>query len=351
MMKNGTHIPTINSDQAIPVSPQEKQELVAIKEQFTSCLHAIMENNKQTHARFDLEKVWPKTNNLDELYGQLSDMKQCLDSFRPISPDTIKDMQALWDMQYTYESNRIEGNSLTLDETMHVIEKGLTIGGKPLNDHLEAINHQEAIQFVRDLSEQSTGFNERALLSIHQLILQGIRERDAGVYRKQPVFIFQSDGTRHEFPQAFILNKLMEDYFIFYDENKDTMHPVEMAAHLHQQLVNIHPFIDGNGRASRLVMNLHLLRHGYPISIIDSEITKRQEYYRILGDYQSVQQGTQQGTQQGVEDGNSEPFQLFVAQKVKDSLFEYLNFLSADQNDDATDKGYLFFKTIQHYLD
>jgi Fic family protein len=347
MMKNGTHIPTINSDQPIPASPQEKQELVDIKERFTSCLHAIMENNKQTNARFDLEKVWPATQNLDELYDQLSDMKKCLDSFRPISSDTIKDMQALWDIQYTYESNRIEGNSLTFDETMHVIEKGLTIGGKPLNDHLEAINHQDAIQYVRELSSQSNDFCERDLLSIHQLILKGIRERDAGVYRKQPVFVVKSDGTRHEFPQAFLLNKLMEDYFIFYDENKDTMHPVEMAAHLHQKLVNIHPFIDGNGRSSRLVMNLHLLKHGYPISIIDSEMSKRQEYYRILGSYQ----GRQQDRQEGIDEGDSEPFQLFVAQKVKDSLFEYLNFLSADQNDDATDKGYRFFKTIQPYLE
>ena len=339
MMKNNTHTPELTK----PASPDEKQELVAIKDHFNSFLRSIMEQNNKTTARFDLSKVWPETNNLDELYDQLSDLKQCLDSFRPISPDTIKDMQALWDIQYTYESNRIEGNSLTFDETMHVIEKGLTIGGKPLNDHLEAINHQEAIQYVRGLSSQSSDFCERDLLSIHQLILQGIRERDAGVYRKQPVFVVKSDGTRHEFPQAFLLNKLMEDYFIFYDENKDTMHPVEMAAHLHQKLVNIHPFIDGNGRSSRLVMNLHLLKHGYPISIIDSEMSKRQEYYRILGDFQ--------GEGQSVDGGDSRPFQLFVAQKVKESLFEYLSFLSADQNDDASDKGYRFFKTIQPYLE
>jgi Fic family protein len=336
MMKNNLHRP----DSLTPNSLEDKQELSAIKERFNSFLQAIMEQNNKTNARFDLEKVWPKTNTLDVLYEQLSDLKQCLDSFRPISPDTIKDMQSLWDIQYTYESNRIEGNSLTFDETMHVIEKGLTIGGKPLNDHLEAVNHQEAIHYVRELSSENSDFDERDLLSIHQLILKGIRERDAGVYRKQPVFVVKSDGTRHEFPQAFLLNKLVENYFIFYNENKDTMHPVEMAAHLHQKLVNIHPFIDGNGRSSRLVMNLHLLKHGYPISIIDSEMNKRQEYYRILGDYQG-----------GEHDGDSQPFQLFVAQKVKDALFEYLNFLSADQNDDATDKGYYFFKRVQPHLE
>ena len=115
-------------------------------------------------------------------------------------------------------------------------------------------------------------------------------------------------------------------------------HPVEMAAHLHQRLVNIHPFIDGNGRTSRLVMNLHLLKHSYPISIIDSEMDKRQAYYRILGGYR------------GVAEGDSKPFELFVAQKVKDALFEYLQFLSADQNDDARDKGHYFFKKIAPHL-
>ena len=326
----------------IPVTPEEKQALAGIKETFKSSLLSIMEKNNQLNAKFDLAAVWPETDDLPTLYSQLSDLKHCLDSFRPIAPETIMDMEGSWDIQYTYESNRIEGNSLTLDETLHVIEKGLTIGGKPLNDHLEAINHQDAIHYIRDLVEgnaaRNNQFSERTLLNIHNLILKGIRDRDAGSYRRQPVYILQSDGKRHEFPDAYLLPKLVEDYFIFYNENKVTMHPVEMAAHLHQRLVNIHPFIDGNGRTSRLVMNLYLLQQGYPITIIDSEMDKRQEYYRILGEYQSV------------SDGDSKPFELFVAQKVKDALFEYLQFLSADQNDDAKDKGYFFFKKIAPHL-
>ena len=326
----------------IPVTPEEQQALAGIKDTFKSALYAIMQQNKQLNATFDLATVWPETDHLPTLYSQLSDLKQCLDSFRPITPETIMDMQALWDIQYTYESNRIEGNSLTLDETLHVIEKGLTIGGKPLNDHLEAINHQEAIHYIRDLVERNTTrsspFTEHTLLTLHHLILKGIRDRDAGSYRRQPVYILQSNGNRHEFPAAYLLPKLVEDYLIFYNEKKSTMHPVEMAAHLHQRLVNIHPFIDGNGRTSRLVMNLHLLQQGYPITIIDSAMDKRQEYYRILGEYQSV------------SGGDSKPFELFVAQKVKDALFEYLQFLSADQNDDAKNKGYYFFKKIEPYL-
>ncbi|MCU7882543.1 MAG: Fic family protein [Candidatus Thiodiazotropha sp. (ex Lucinoma aequizonata)] len=331
-----------NTDPLIPVTPAEQQVLSGIKKTFKSLLHTIMENNNQLNAKFDLATVWPETDDLPTLYSQLTDLKHCLDSFRPIAPETIMDMQESWDIQYTYESNRIEGNSLTLDETLQVIEKGLTIGGKPLNDHLEAINHQDAIHYIRDFVEGGDGrdsqLTERTLLNIHNLILKGIRDRDAGSYRRQPVFILQSDGKRHEFPDAYLLNKLVEDYFIFYNENKDTMHPVEMAAHLHQRLVNIHPFIDGNGRTSRLVMNLHLLQQGYPITIIDSEMDKRQEYYRILGEYR------------GVAEGDSKPFELFIAQKVKDTLFEYLQFLSADQNESAEDKGYTFFKKIEPYL-
>jgi Fic family protein len=326
-------------DILVPITPDEKKKLADIKSDFNALLHSIMEKSKQLNTKFDLYQIWPETNDLETLYVQLTDLKRCLDSFRPISHATIQDMQNTRDIQYTYESNHIEGNSLTLDETLHVIEKGLTIGGKPLNDHLEAINHQDAIHYIRELSNRGAEFNERTLLNIHALILKGIRERDAGNYRKQPVFILQSTGKRHEFPDTYLLPKLIEDYFIFYNENKDKMHPVEMAAHLHQRLVNIHPFIDGNGRTSRLVMNLHLLKHGYPISIIDSEMEKRREYYRILGAYQSV------------AEGDSKPFELFVGQKVKDALFEYLQFLSADQNEDGKDKGYYFFKRIKSYLD
>jgi len=201
-----------------------------------------MDASKQLNAKFDFARVWPVTKDLPTLYDQLSDLKRGLDSFRPIAPATIQDMQEIWDIQYTYESNCIEGNSLTLDETQHVIEKGLTIGGKPLNDHLEAINYQEAIHYIRDLADRNCAFNERALLHIHALILKGIRDRDAGRYRRQPVYILHSDGKRREFPDAYLVPKLVEDYFIFYNENQGGMHPVKMAAHLHQRLVDIHPF-------------------------------------------------------------------------------------------------------------
>jgi len=132
---------------------------------------------------------------------------------------------------------------------------------------------------------------------------------------------------------------LMEDFFVFFNENKNTLHPVEMAAHLHQKLVNIHPFIDGNGRTSRLVMNLYLFQHGYPVTVIDSEMSKRKEYYTVLSNYRGVISG-----------GDSKPFQLFVAQKTKESLIEQLNFFSQDGTDEGKEKGYQFFKKVEGLL-
>jgi Fic family protein len=227
----------------------------------------------------------------------------------------VKNLNKELDIKYTYESNCIEGNSLTLGETDQVINTGLTIGVKPLVDHLEAINHQEAIQYIRELAKDEIELSEREIKNVHSLILKGIQDEHKGQYKKQPVFVMQQDGSKHEFPQPYILPKLMEDFFLFFNENKNTLHPVEMAAHLHQKLVNIHPFIDGNGRTSRLIMNLYLFQHGYPVTVIDSEMSKRKEYYTVLSNYRGVISG-----------GDSKPFQLFVAQKAKESLIEQLNF-------------------------
>ncbi|EPJ44127.1 MAG: hypothetical protein OFPII_37010 [Osedax symbiont Rs1] len=310
--------------------------LGAWKDNFNSLLFEIMEKKGQNKAEINLFELWPVTEVLTELYSQLSEMKACLDSFRPLNPSMLKNYNDILDVRYTYESNGIEGNTLTLSETSQFLNTGLTIGGKPLNDHLEVINHQEAIHYIREIAKNEKPLSERVIQNVHSLILKGIQEQDAGQYRKQPVFIIQQDGNRHEFPQPFIVSKLMEDFFIFFNDNKETVHPVEMAAHLHQKLVNIHPFIDGNGRTSRLIMNLYLFQAGYPIAMIESEATKRNEYYNHLADYQGVIGG-----------GDSNPFQLFIAQKIKESLIDQLNFFAQDGTDDGKEKGFMFFATIQ----
>lgn len=183
------------------------------------------------------------------------------------------------EIEYTYHSNRIEGNTLTLQETDLVVNHGLTISGKSLREHLEANNHVEAIAYVKELIQKKVPITERVILQIHQLVLQGIDRENAGKYRNVPVFV---SGSSLSPVQPYLISVKMEEFLNWFQQNEGLIHPVIMAAHLHLKLVNIHPFVDGNGRTSRLLMNMYLLQHGYPLSIIQSDMENRQEYYNVL---------------------------------------------------------------------
>ena len=213
---------------------------------------------------------------LDILLAESNALKQRLDNQRSWRHKAV---QEAFNIEYTYDSNRIEGNTLTLRETDLVIHKGLTVGGKPLAEHLEAVNHYEAVSYIRELASDKTLFNRSVLLSLHALILRGIDKEHAGIYRTIPVMISGSQHTPH---QPWQLDKLMEDYFVFYKQARDAYHPIILAAELHERLVTIHPFIDGNGRTARLVMNLILLQHGFPIAIIQGDTDSRLAYYAAL---------------------------------------------------------------------
>ncbi|MEX0996546.1 MAG: Fic family protein [Flavobacteriaceae bacterium] len=246
--------------------------------------------------------------NLQTLLDEIDALKMRFDALR--NYDSFRIAQAL-DIEYTFESNRIEGNTLTLRETDLVINEGLTVSGKSMREHLEAINHKEAIGFIKDMISKNAFFSESKLLSIHGLILRGILPEDAGVYRSVQVMI---QGSRHMPPQPYLVSKQMEDFFIWYETNKNVLHPVLLAAEMHERLVTIHPFIDGNGRTSRLVMNLELLRHGYVIANIKGDYDSRMRYYEAL---ETVQVS-----------GNKEPFLEFIVQVEKESLERYLTILS-----------------------
>ena len=213
---------------------------------------------------------------LQTLLKQADDKLARLQHFRDWDNESIR--RAI-NIEYTYESNRIEGNTLTLRETDLVIHKGLTIGGKPLVEHLEAINHYEAGELVRDWVQGKEPFNQFALLSLHGLILRSIDKQYAGRYRDIPVTI---SGSRHIPPQPWLVEKLMEDYFLFYQEQREQLHPIILAAEMHERLVTIHPFVDGNGRTARLVMNLVLMHHGFPLAIFHGDNDARFAYYDAL---------------------------------------------------------------------
>lgn len=253
----------------------------------------------------DIKKSLSK--NLLSILDEIDSLKSKLDKFRQF--DSYKIAQAL-ELEYTFESNRIEGNTLTLRETDLVINEGLTISGKSMREHLEAINHQEAIGYIKHLMEKNINLNEREVLSIHNLILRGINPEDAGKYRRVQVMI---KGSTHMPPQPFLVSKEMEDFFIWYETNKNILHPIVLAAELHKRLVTIHPFIDGNGRTSRLVMNLILLQNGYAIANIKGDYDNRMQYYNALETSQTK--------------NNKEDFLLFVAQTEKESLERYLDII------------------------
>ena len=244
---------------------------------------------------------------LQNILDEIDSLKIKLDSFRAF--DSYRIAQAL-ELEYTFESNRIEGNTMTLRETDLVINEGLTISGKSMREHLEVINHQEAIAYIKDLMQKNTPINEREVLSIHNLILRGIHPEDAGRYRKVQVMI---QGSSHMPPQPFLVTKEMKDFFIWFETNKNSLHPILLAAEMHERLVTIHPFIDGNGRTSRLVMNLILLQHGYIIANIKGDYESRMQYYQALETAQTK--------------NNKEDFLLFIAQMEKESLERYLSII------------------------
>ena len=223
--------------------------------------------------------------NLDVNYfNEVDSLKKELDSKRPIPKETLKSLKESINLEWTYNSNGIEGNTLTLRETQIVLE-GITVGGKTLTEHLEVINHEKAILYLDDLVKDNKPITEWNIKNLHQLILKEIDNENAGKYRKENVTI---KGALHIPPDFMKIPELMEKLILNY-ETWNKYHPIIRAALLHGELVKIHPFIDGNGRTSRLIMNLDLMNHGYNPVIIKKE--NRLEYYEALdkahttGDY------------------------------------------------------------------
>lgn len=262
---------------------------------------------KEEMAYYASFKRAPLSTKLEQIIKEIDGLKNELHQFRKY--DSFRVTQAL-ELEYTFESNKIEGNTLTLKETDLIVNEGLTISGKSMREHLEAINHQEAIAYIKELMDKNTAINEREILCIHNLILRGIYPEDAGKYRKVQVMI---KGSSHMPPQPFLVAKEMEELFIWYQTNKNNLHPVILAAEMHERLVTIHPFIDGNGRTSRLLMNLILLQHGYVIANIKGTNESRMQYYNALEAFQV--------------ENNKENFLLFIAQTEKECLERYLSIL------------------------
>lgn len=202
----------------------------------------------------------------------ITEKKAQLDRLKPFPSDLIQNLDAWYRTELTYNSNAIEGNTLSRAETEIVIEKGIAIGGKTLVEHLEAVNHNKALSLIQSLKNTKRhDITERTILDIHSCILDAIDDDNAGRYRRIPVRIA---GSSIIMPNPIKVPDLMKEFIAWLHTNFSDKHSVTIAAKAHHKLVGIHPFVDGNGRTARLLMNLILLQEGYPLVIIENKDRK-----------------------------------------------------------------------------
>jgi Fic family protein len=207
-------------------------------------------------------------------FEKIDSLKKQLETLRPLTAAEVRRLRSEFIAENTYNSNAIEGNSLTLRETALILEQGITIGEKPLKDHLEAVGHKNAFEYIIGLTKNTEKLSEHLIKEIHSLVLMNDRE-NGGVYRRVPVVI---SGAVHSTADPILIGDEMSRLLIDYEQSRD--HPIEAAALFHLRFEGIHPFIDGNGRTGRLILNFELMKNGYlPINI---KYADRREYYDVF---------------------------------------------------------------------
>ena len=248
---------------------------------------------------------------LSNLLNEVEILKIALSTLRPLPTCAIHKIQDALAIAYIYESNRIEGNTLTLQETALIVNEGVIVSGKSMREHLEAINHAQAVYFINDMAKREIAISQTIIKKIHALILHGIDRENAGRYRNVPIMI---SGSTYLPPSPFLIEKLMEEFMFEFDrKEKEGEHPVIIAAYLHDELVRIHPFIDGNGRTSRLLMNLYLLQRGYTLITLKSDDDIKLHYYNAL--------------EKSHTENNTDDFYLLIAEAERDALKRYVGLM------------------------
>ncbi len=238
--------------------------------------------------------------------SHIEQKKARLNEMRPLTPGEVKRLQDAFMVEFTYNSNAIEGNTLTLKETAMVLE-GMTVDQRPLKDHLEAVGHRDAFLYVEDIAKQDTPLNETIIKNIHSLVLMNQPE-DKGVFRRIPVRIV---GAYTEPVQPYLIEPKITELLKNHKERKASMTVIERVARFHLEFEGIHPFIDGNGRTGRLLLNLDLIRNGYPP--INVKFADRKRYYDAFDAF--------------YRDGSADAMIDLIAEYVEDRLDEYLKVL------------------------
>jgi Fic family protein len=247
-------------------------------------------------------------------YERLEEKKQQLQSQRPLPGIILQRIREELFIEWTYNSNSIEGNTLTLQETKIVLQEGMTVKGKSLREHFETTNHYEAIEYLESLVKPEYTLKERDILDVHAIVLSKIEKKFAGRYRNGGVRIV---GANFIPPNALKVNDLMADLIEWVNKNPQELNSVALATIFHHRFVHIHPFFDGNGRTVRLIMNLLLMKAGYPPAIILKN--DRKKYYEALNQ---------------ANKGSYAKLLLLVAQALERSLNIYLNAYPMDNPDD-----------------
>ena len=238
------------------------------------------------------------------VFGRIQEKKDRLAKLRPLPQAALERVRSDLSIEWTYNSNAIEGNTLSLRETRMVLELGLTISGKNLREHFEVNNHHKAIDLVENLAKSKAELNEHEILEVHSIILENIERDYAGRYRSGQVRIL---GANFVPPNHLRIREMVAELLRDTNENPAKLNAIELFSRFHHRLVWIHPFFDGNGRTARLLMNLLLMRLGFPPAVV--LYNNRKQYYRTLN---------------LANNGNYEPFILLIAQAIERSLDLYL---------------------------
>ncbi len=274
---------------------------------------------------------------LAQQLAQIDQLKAWLDSFRPLHATVLAELKQRYDVRFTYSSNAIEGNTLSQSETELVLSKGITIGGKTLAEHLEVIGHKEAIDYIETLAQSETPISEWDIRQIHNLVLRRLSPTEAGRYRQLDV---KAAGTEHVYPPHYLLPGLMADFIEWLAVNRSAMSAmakpskgIAYATEAHYRFVSIHPFADGNGRTGRLLMNLLLLKAGFPVVSISNQ--KREDYIVALSTAQQSQ-------------NDLTLLLALICEATRDALIETLSVVASAT--ESKGKGGPFYQDIINFL-
>ena len=279
-----------------------------------------------------IKDIFDKNSKEESELARINKLMSWMDSFRPLPKAVVESMKDFYDVFYTYNSNAIEGNTLSMSETQLVLEYGITVGGKTLADHLEVIGHKEAIDYVESLSKKSTAITEFETRNIHNLICRRTMPDEAGRYRTTDV---KASGNGYRYADSFLVPQLMTDFVDWANRKEGACHPVEFAAEAHYRFVTIHPFRDGNGRVARLLMNWFLLRAGFPIAVVTND--RRGSYIEALV---AAQQGG---------DHELVLFKKLIRDACEISLLDLIRF--ACTSGDSRGKGGTFYREFLASVD